>query len=836
MKNIFFILLLTGCLMISAQGHHDTITKWKDKFATLGGVPKISSNGNWIGIHKTNKIDGNCSFVISTKGTTKTIHKIPHSKIVFLKEEGVLAQTGPNVEFLNLITGKTYKYEDNLKAYILEKLNRYALLTSDHHLRIFDTSGKLLWDMTEVDGVVITDSKSKLFIKKENAGRSQIIEITGDKEKVIYSTQNSIRKMEFTASLKQLVITETTTDLDNDKLIVIDPENSGKKLLELNIPKQAEVELNEVQEGKAYLISARVKFTEEKDTILEIWYGNDPYVNEHYKMFINKKFWIWHTKNSKLQEIVVPNDNEVNSLNNDRYFLTYPPRKDHNFVTSEPELNAAKIYDLKSNTLTDIGNFKLVKRLSKEWPLLLNHEVLCSADGKWFLASKDGVKWILYNSNGKKEILIDKTGLEQPVFSKNGDYVYFESSDDLWSFNIKQKKLTSLSVGKGKMTRIINYVSKRDNYTMISFLPTERMIVEMYDKEKNIISYKLLDSGKWKLVIPPMENRVTMSGLMHNPDMTSFYTMEENYNMPPALYSYDTRGQKHMIFDGNIQDNRAKKIRQEIYGYSALGKNLNGILYYPINFDPKDKYPMIVLVYDMQRHLSNHYLSPNRVMPEGSQIRTLLERGYFVYLPDTTVSEKGPGLSALECLNNALDAVLNNPNIDHTKIGLCGQSYGGYKTNFIATHSNRFAAYISGAGISNIISDFYSYNYNFSKPNYFIYNTVYQMHTTISEDKYRYIKNSPILNVEKVNAPILLWAGKNDTTVPWNQTMEFYIGLRRYQKDVVALFFKNGNHSFLNGSPEELALSSKVLDWWDYFLLNKKDITWINNQIKKDAQ
>lgn len=836
MKNILLIFFFVGRLLIPAQEKHDTITKWKNRFATLGGVPKISSNGNWIGIHKTNKIDGNCFFVISTKGTTKMVHKIPHSKIVFLKEEGVLAQTGPNIEFLNLITGKTYKYEDNLKAYILEKLNRYALLTSDHHLRIFDTSGKLLWDMKEVDGVVITDSKSKLIIKKENAGRSEIIEITGDKEKVIYSTQNSIRKMEFTASLKQLVITETTTDLDNDKLIVMDPENSGKKLLELNIPKQAEVELNEVQEGKAYLISARVKFTEEKDPILEIWYGNDPYVNEHYKMFINKKFWIWHTKNSKLQEIVVPNDNEVNSLNNDRYFLTYPPRKDHNFVTSEPELNAAKIYDLKSNTFTDIGNFKLVKRLSKEWPLLLNHEVFCSADGKWFLASKDGVKWILYNSNGKKETLIDKTGLERPVFSKNGEYIYFDSDDDLWSFNIKQKKLSAMGIGRGKMTKIASYVSKSDNYTMVCFLPTEKVLAEIFDKDNNIISYKLFSLGKWSQIIPPTKNKLTNNILMYNQDMTRFYTLEENFNMPPALYSYGLGVAKQLIFDGNITDDRAKKIKQEIYSYSALGKNFSGILYYPINFDPKKKYPMVVRIYDMQRYLSNHYLSPNNVLPEGSQIRTLIERGYFVYLPDTTVGENGPGLSALECVHNALDAVLENRYIDPTKIGLCGQSYGGYKTNFIATHSNRFAAYLSGAGISDIIGNFYSYSYAWNKPLYFIYNTVYQMHTTVAEDKERYLKNNPILYVENVNAPILLWSGKLDTNVPSSQTMEFYIGLRRYKKDVVALFYNNGDHSFLNESPEELDLSIKVIDWWDYFLKGKRDILWIKKQIKKNEK
>ncbi|MDR6783331.1 dipeptidyl aminopeptidase/acylaminoacyl peptidase [Pedobacter africanus] len=832
MKYILLTLMFAGNLLAPVKAQSDTIAKWRDKFATLSGVPMISPYGNWISIHKTDKTDGNSSFVVSTKAPTKTVHKILHSRLVFLNEEGVLGQTGPNVEFLNLITGKTYKYDNIEKAYILEKLNRYALLTKDRQLRIYNTLGKELLDFTEVEGVLITDSKRKLFHKKENAGRSEIIEISGDKENVIYTTQNPIRKIELNASVKQLVIIETTTH--DDRLVVLDVENAGKKLLEMDIPKKSMVELSPIQEGKSFLISARVVFTEEKDPIVEIWHGNDPYVNEHYKMFVHKKFWILNPKNSKLQEIKVPQNNEVNSLNNDRYFLTYLPRKGHNFITSEPELNEAKIYDLKLNTSTDLGNLKLVKRLAKEWPLLLNHEIFCSADGKWFLGSNDGGKWILYNCNGKKEALIERTDLEQPVFSKNGDYIYFESSNDLWSFNIQQQKLTALGIGKGKMTKIRNYISERDGYAMASYLPTEDLLAEVYDKENNIISYTLFQHGKWKQVIPPTENRLTNNSLMYDPDMKSFYTLEENFNLPPTLYSYNTRGQKHLLFDGNIKDNGVKKIRQKIYSYSAVGKNLSGILYYPVNFDPTKKHPMIVRIYDMQRHLSNGYLSPFKVMPEGSQIRTLLEQGYFVYLPDTTVGEMGPGLSALECVNNALDVVLKNPNIDHTKIGLCGQSYGGYKTNFISTHSNRFAAYVSGAGISDIITNFYSYSYVWNKPLYFIYNTVYQMGTTPAADKERYLKNNPILNVEKVNAPILLWAGKKDKNVPYTQTMEFYIGLRRYKKDVIALFYQNGDHSFPSGTLEEKDLSNKVLDWWDYFLKDKKNVRWIDQQIKKD--
>ncbi|ROI05022.1 S9 family peptidase [Chryseobacterium sp. G0240] len=834
MLNILkLILLLAGLLLVSGQQKEDTIDNWRAKFASLSNFVDQSQNANWIGIKKLSKQNGDSIFVVNTRNHGQTVYRIMNSQLSFLNEEAVLGKKGQKVVALNLINGNTFNFDNVIDVCTLQHQSIFGLLFNDHSLRFYDLSGQQLLEIANVDNLAATDSKNTIYVSKLYDGKYEIVETNGSWQKVLYQTVNKIRKISLTASGKQLAIVVTIQNNDQDRLILFEARHSRKKMLELNIPKNAVVKLSAIQEGTSYLISTRLIVEAENDPLVDIWYGNDPYVNEHFRMFSKRQFWIWQPERNKVQRIPVPDSIEINSINNDRYFLTYTPRRGHNFVTSEPELNAAQIYDLRLNSYTDIGDVKLARKVGREWPQLLNHSIYTSSDGKWFLASHDSVKWSLYNSNGEKETVIEKTGLEQPVFSQKSDHIYFESSDGLWDFNIHQKKLNALEIGVGKMIKIKNYNLKSDDYTAISFLPNEKLLAEIYDPDENVISYQLLQRGKVYETIPPTKNRILE--LIFNSSMTSFYTLEENFNLPPTLFSYDTQNQKTLLFDGDVKDNGVKKIKQEIYRYSAAGKNLSGILFYPPNFDPNKKYPMIVRIYDMQRHLSNSYLSPNKTIPDGSQFRTLLERGYFVFLPDTTVGEKGPGLSAVECVHNALDAVRKNPYIDHQKIGLCGQSYGGYKTDFIATHSDRFAAYISGAGISDIINDFYSYSIDWNKPLYFIYNTVYQMGTTPADDKERYLKNSPIVSVENVNTPILLWAGKKDGTVPWTQAMEFYIGLRRYRKDVVALFYQNGKHSFLNDTPEQIDLSKKVLDWWDYFLKGKNDIDWINKQMKKDA-
>lgn len=833
MKNVVILMLLLRCLLMSAQ-QQDTITKWRAKFATLGGIPKISSGGNWIAINKQYKLGGDSAYVVSTNG--KRVHKIISTGMSeFLKEEGVFGVKANNVQFLNLKTGKTFQYNNVSNYYRLDNLNRYAILSKDKNLSFYDFFGNQMHEIPDVEGMVISDNKSKLYVVKKNEGKNEIISVASSNHETVYSTENQIGKIELTPSEKQLLITEVRNGLN--QLSIIDIGHGYKKLVQLNLPARSEVNVTKIQEGKYFLINSRVRFSEEQSPLVEIWYGNDPFVNVHKRKYVNNKYWLWDTKKNNVLPIELPEGHELASLNNERYFLTYLPRKGYNFNTFDPEINDAEVLDITTGNLVKVGNLKQVQYFKKGWqPDFLGNRFFCSKDGRWFLASNDGVRWSLFSSFGKREALIEQNGLEKPIFSADSKYIYFESNNDLWKYDINTKKLTVLEIAKGNTVQIKNIITEPGSGTMNSFLLGNSILLEVYDNHTNSISYKLYQKGNWKQVVPKTENRIDLGHLLYNKDMTTFYTLEKNFNLPPTLYSYNAKGQKSLLFDAAIKDTRAKRIKQEIYNFKAVGKNLKGILYYPVEYDVKKKYPMIVHIYQVQRTLSNDYLSPNNVSPIGFQIRTLLERGYFVYLPDIEQSKEGPGLSALECVNSALDSVLKNPLIDQNRIALAGQSYGGYETNFIATRSNRFTTYVSGAGLSDLISSYYSYSYQYNRPYYFYYETEqFKMRTSVAEDKERYLLNSPVLGVENVNAPILLWAGKKDENVPLDQAMEFYIGLRRYEKPVVALFYPKGNHDFLHYPLEEKDRDKRILEWFDYFLKDQQDVPWINEQIEKKA-
>ncbi|RQO37668.1 hypothetical protein DBR39_12305 [Chryseobacterium sp. KBW03] len=834
-KYLLLSIVFNGFIFIPAQQQGDTLTQWKAKFATLGGVPKISPEGTWIGINKQYKLGGDSAYVVSTKD--KTVHKIISTGILeFLKEEGVFGRKADQVQFVNLKTGKLYQYNNINNFYRLVNLDKYAIYSKDKRLRFYDLTGNQLLEIADIDGLLVTDSKSKLYIVKQHEGKTKILETAGTKQKVVYSTENRITKIELTQFGKQLIITEVQVQKGHNQLTILDSEHDYKKVIQLEVPTKSEVSLTEIQDGKYFLINSRVRCSEEQSSLVDIWYGNDPFVNLHKRMYVNNEYWIWDTITNKLQSLKIQENHVLESLNNDRYFLTYLPRKDYNFITFTPDINDAYIFDKATESLTAIGSLKQIHTLTKGWrPDFVGNRFFCSKDGRLFLASNDGKNWSLFSASGKKEALIKQIGLEKPVFTANSKQIYFESSDDLWKYDINRKKLIALGIAKGNKVKIKNQTNEFGESTLNSFLPEDSILLEVYDNYSNKTSYNMYRKGKWKEVVPETENRIDSDHLLFNRNMTTFYTLERNFNHPPTLYSY-VNGHKNKLFNAGIKDVEAQRVKQEIYNFNAVGKNLKGILYYPVEYDAKKKYPMVVHIYQVQRTLSNDYLSPNNVSPVGFQIRTLLERGYFVYLPDIEQGKDGPGISALECVNNALDTVMKNPLIDQDRIALIGHSYGGYETNFIATHSHRFKTYVSGAGLSDLISSYYSYSYQYVKPYYFYYETEqFKMANSVAEDKQRYLLNSPVLNVENVNAPILLWAGKKDENVPLGQIMEFYIGLRRYQKQVIALFYPKGDHDFLHHTSEEIDRDRRILEWFDYFLKDQKEVPWINRQIKKKA-
>jgi dipeptidyl aminopeptidase/acylaminoacyl peptidase len=131
---------------------------------------------------------------------------------------------------------------------------------------------------------------------------------------------------------------------------------------------------------------------------------------------------------------------------------------------------------------------------------------------------------------------------------------------------------------------------------------------------------------------------------------------------------------------------------------------LEGLLYKPENFDSTKKYPMLVYYYEKNSETLNSYKIPR---PSASIINPTecVSQGYIVFVPDIEYSgTSNPGKVGYNAIISGTKYLLGKGFINEKKMGLQGQSWGGYQTAFMVTQTNMFSAAMAGAPVSNMTS------------------------------------------------------------------------------------------------------------------------------------
>jgi dipeptidyl aminopeptidase/acylaminoacyl peptidase len=206
--------------------------------------------------------------------------------------------------------------------------------------------------------------------------------------------------------------------------------------------------------------------------------------------------------------------------------------------------------------------------------------------------------------------------------------------------------------------------------------------------------------------------------------------------------------------------------------------------------------------------------------------------GYIVLIPDIRYTPGHPAQGAYDCIMSGTDAVLKMyPNIDSTRMGLQGQSWGGYQTAQLITMTNRYKAAMAGAPVSNMISAYGGIRWGSGFSRQFQYeHTQSRIGKTIWEAPELYIENSPLFHLPKVNTPLLVMANDKDGAVPWYQGIELYMGLRRLNKPVWMLNYVGDDHNLMKPA-NRMDLSIRMRQFFDYYLQGKEAPVWLSEGV-----
>lgn len=306
-----------------------------------------------------------------------------------------------------------------------------------------------------------------------------------------------------------------------------------------------------------------------------------------------------------------------------------------------------------------------------------------------------------------------------------------------------------------------------------------------------------------------------LSRLHKAKNCNAYAWIAQNFDHAPHLM-YSKQGRKTVIRDSNPHQKEFHWGKSEIIRYTdEEGNALRASLFYPANYDPKIKYPMVVCVYEKKAKEVRNYISPSLYMHSGFNVTNYTAEGYFVLYPDINYSLNEPAWSALRCVNAAVKKVKGLGLVIADKIGIYGHSMGGMETTFIIGNTDVFAAAVAGAPVTNLISNYLDID-GLNQPNIWRYESQ-QLRLILPYYDPKFGSNSPLMHAEKITAPLLLWAGKNDQMVNWMQSREFFMALWKLGKKGTLLLYPDEDH--VMGSPEtkkDVYLKTKA--WFDHYL------------------
>ncbi len=312
---------------------------------------------------------------------------------------------------------------------------------------------------------------------------------------------------------------------------------------------------------------------------------------------------------------------------------------------------------------------------------------------------------------------------------------------------------------------------------------------------------------------------------------TVLFTRQSFIEFPNLRVSDLSFKKQTLVSDANPQQKEYNWGTIELHEFTSLeGKALKGLLVKPENFDPNKKYPMLVNFYERSSDGLHNHRAPS---PGRSSINYSFytSRGYIIFNPDIVYRDGYPGESAYNAVIPGITSLIDKGFIDKDKIGAQGHSWGGYQVAHLATKTDIFAAIESGAPVVNMISAYGGIRWDSGLSRQFQYeHTQSRIGGTPWEYPMRYIENSPIYNMDKVNTPILIMHNDKDGHVPWYQGIEYFTALRRLGKPTWLLNYNGARHWPLKMQNRK-DFNIRMAQFFDYYLKDTAKPTWMERGV-----
>ena len=283
---------------------------------------------------------------------------------------------------------------------------------------------------------------------------------------------------------------------------------------------------------------------------------------------------------------------------------------------------------------------------------------------------------------------------------------------------------------------------------------------------------------------------------------------------PQELWLWDQKSAPKQISHLNDSWTQYSLSAPEFYKYKSFdGLEIEAALLKPLAYDGKSKMPLVALIHG----------GPTGAWQDSIETwgQLLAAHGYVVFYPNIRGSS-GYGEKFIEMNRGdwgggdyrdvmaGVDDLVKRGIADPKRLGIGGWSYGGYMSEWAITQTDMFRAAVSGAGLSNLISEFGTEQ----GPSYdeWFYGLPYE-----PEKVAGFLNSSPFVHLKNVKTPTLILQGDADPVDPPGQSQELYRGLKRYGVETELVVYPREPHGF-HEEKHLVDRLNRILAWYDKHL------------------
>ena len=465
-----------------------------------------------------------------------------------------------------------------------------------------------------------------------------------------------------------------------------------------------------------------------------------------------------------------------------------------------------------------------IERVTDFSPGVPSLPVTWSPDGRTLAYISDGDCFIW--ARGEQPRKVSSTARvrfsQAPLWAEQGRIVYVLSENKIW--RIVTTEATATAVTNQSSRQIRGIVSRHTAQQVWSPDGGESLYVITNDTQTKQEGFYRVDSrtGDFTKVLETnISINPLLSGVSRDDKLLVYAAQNASREQNLWIVNPDFANPRLLTHINPELERYASGEARRIEYSTSDGKKLEATLLLPVRYQKDKRYPLIVWVYGGSMLSAN----VNRYGGAGNEhynLQLLASRGYAVLLPDTPLAVGTPMQDLAKTVLPAVDKAIEMGIADPDRLGVMGTSYGGYSTLALLVQTTRFKAAVMDVGLGNLSS-----HYGLMLKNGTALGVGWaedgqgRMGAPPWQVPERYIQNSPVFYLDKVQTPLLISQGGMDVS-PF-QSDEIFVGLRRLGKNVVYVRYENEGHGIEHYS-NRIDYWNRVIDWFASHLNPTHDV------------